>query len=306
LKHSPKLDLHYTIEQFYFDQQRDSRWYLRRIGEAVRESAGAAPTGARFALDVACGTAQQAARLSRQGWRMVGVDASDDMLRLGHYISWDVLLSVRLARSIAETLPFRDASFDLVVCQGSLDHFARPRLFMAEAARVLAPGGRLVIALANYDSLSCRLGRFGARRSPAPRHAPPTDLAYWETPFDHTFKGTYRFLVSLGTKDLELERAFGVSLFQFTMAWRLGLKALPEPAARALWRTMDALGRRLPYLADTGIAVWRKRGKADQCLGHVPAQARGSQPNSPPSLLPTVAQQRPSPIAGWQNREGGR
>jgi len=259
-QHSPKLDLHYTIEQFYFDQQRDSRWYLRRVAEAVRESAGAAPAGARFALDVACGTAQQAARLSRQGWRMVGVDASDDMLRLGHYISWDVLLSVRLARSIAETLPFQDASFDLVVCQGSLDHFARPRLFMAEAARVLAPGGRLVIALANYDSLSCRLGRLAhaaAERLGTPRS---TDLAYWETPLDHTFKGTYRLLLSLGTKDLELERAFGVSLFQFTMAWRLGLKALPEPAARALWRTMDALGRHLPYLADTGIAVWRKRG----------------------------------------------
>jgi hypothetical protein len=88
----------------------------------------------------------------------------------------------------------------------------------------------------------------------------PGDVAYWETPFDHTFKGTYRLLVRLGGKDLELEQAFGISLFQFTMAWRLGLKALPGPVARALWRTMDAVGQRLPYLADTGIAVWRKRG----------------------------------------------
>ena len=255
-----KLDLRYSIEQFYFDEQRDSRWYLRRVGEAVLESAGPAPIGARFALDVACGTGQQAARLARLGWQTVGADASDEMLRLGHYISWDVLRSVRLVRSIAETLPFQDSSFDLVVCQGSLDHFARPRFFMAEAARVLAPGGRLVIALANYDSLSCRLGRLAhaaAQRLGTPR---PTDLAYWETPFDHTFKGTYRLLLSLGTKDLELERAFGVSLFQFSAAWRLGLKALPVPVARALWQTIDALGRRLPYLADTGIAVWRKRG----------------------------------------------
>jgi len=38
------------------------------------------------------------------------------------------------------------------------------------------------------------------------------------------------------------------------------LNALPTPVARALWRTMDAVGRRLPALADTGIAVWRKRG----------------------------------------------
>lgn len=255
-----KLDLHYSIEQFYFDQQQDSRWYLRRIGQAVLETAGQAPPAARPALDVACGTGQQAARLSRLGWQMVGADASEDMLRLGHYISRDVLRSVRLVRSVAEVLPFRDASFDLVVCQGSLDHFAQPRLFMSEAARVLAPGGRLVIALANYDSLSCRLGRLAhavGERLGTPR---PSDLAYWETPIDHTFRGTCRLLARLGTENLELERLFGVSLLQFNLAWRLGLKALPAPVASALWRTMDAVGRRLPVLADTGIAVWRRRG----------------------------------------------
>jgi len=255
-----KLDLHYSIEQFYFDQQRDSRWYLRRIGEAVLETAGPAPSTARPALDAACGTGQQAARLSRLGWRTVGMDASEEMLRLGHYISWDVLRSVRLVRSVAEVLPFRDASFDLVICQGSLDHFAQPRLFMSEAGRVLAPAGRLVVALANYDSLSCRLGRLvhaAAERLGTPQ---PSDLAYWETPIDHTFKGTYRLLARLGTEDLDLEQAFGISLLQFNMAWRLGLKALPAPVSRALWRTMDGVGRRLPILADTGIAVWRKRG----------------------------------------------
>ena len=254
-----RLDLHYTIEQFYFDEQRDSRWYLRRVAEAVVDSAGWAPPRACLALDVACGTGEQAARVSRLGWRTVGIDASDDMLRLGPYISWDVLRSVRLVRSVAEVLPFRDASFDLVICQGSLDHFAQPRLFMSEATRVLSPGGRLVIALANYDSLSCRLGRVvhaAGERLGTPR---PGDLAYWETPVDHTFKGTYRLLVRLGGKDLELRQAFGISLFQFTMAWRLLLKALPAPVARALWRTMDAVGRRLPDLADTGIAVWTKR-----------------------------------------------
>jgi SAM-dependent methyltransferase len=255
-----KLDLHYSIEQFYFDQQQDSRWYLRRIGQAVLETAGQAPSTARPALDVACGTGQQAARLSRLGWQMVGADASEEMLRLGHYISRDVLRSVRLVRSVAEVLPFRDASFDLVICQGSLDHFAQPRLFMLEAARVLAPGGRLVVALANYDSLSCRLGRLAhavGERLGTPR---PSDLAYWETPVDHTFRGTCRLLARLGTENLELERLFGVSLLQFNLAWRLGLKALPAPVASALWRTMDGVGRRLPVLADTGIAVWRKRG----------------------------------------------
>ena len=47
MKQTPKLDLHYTIEQFYFDQQRDSRRDLRRVAEAVRESAGRPPARAR-------------------------------------------------------------------------------------------------------------------------------------------------------------------------------------------------------------------------------------------------------------------
>ena len=255
-----KLDLHYSIEQFYFDQERDSRWYLPRIEEAVLEAAGPAPPTARPALDVACGTGQQAARLSRLGWRTVGVDASEGMLHLGRYISGEVPRSVRLARSVAEVLPFRDAPFDLVICQGSLDHFAQPRLFMSEAARVLAPRGRLVVALANYDSLACRVGRLVHAAGERLGTTRSTDLIYWKTPDDHTFKGTYRLLVRLGTEDLKLEQAFGISLFQFTAGWRASLNALPTPVARALWRTMDAVGRRLPALADTGIAVWRKRG----------------------------------------------
>ncbi len=153
-----QLDLRYSIEQFYFDQEPDSRLYLRRIEEAVLETAGPSPHPEARVLDVACGTGKQMARLQALGWQACGVDASDEMLRLGQYISKEVLDCDRSLRSLAEVLPFRDGSFDLVLCQGSLDHFAQPRLFMAEAARVLAPSGRLVVALANYDSLSCLWG----------------------------------------------------------------------------------------------------------------------------------------------------
>jgi ubiquinone/menaquinone biosynthesis C-methylase UbiE len=45
----------------------------------------------------------------------------------------------------AEQLPFPDAAFDLVTCVNSLHHIARPARALDEMARVLAPGGRIVL-----------------------------------------------------------------------------------------------------------------------------------------------------------------
>jgi SAM-dependent methyltransferase len=252
-----QLDLHYSIEQFFFDEEADSRLYLRRIEEAVLETAGR-PSGEGRVLDVACGTGKQMARLEALGWQACGVDASDDMLRLGLYLSKDVLACERSLRSVAEILPFCDESFDLVICQGSMDHFAQPRQFIAEAARILTPGGRLVVALANYDSLSCLLGRNKAGLLRRLNPCIPDD-GFWKIPFDHTFKGTYRYLRGLHHPHLVRRRLYGISLFQFLSPWRKLLSALPSTHARALWRAVDGVAKRLPPLADTLVVEWVKR-----------------------------------------------
>jgi SAM-dependent methyltransferase len=258
---SSKLDLHYSIDQFVMDGERDTVLFLRRIEAAVRETVGWAEAAGRRPrlLDVACGTGQQAARLHHQGWETVGIDASESMLGLAAFVSEEVPRVVRRVRGIAEALPFRDASFDAVLCQGSMDHFAEPERFFAEATRLLRPGGRLIVALANYDSLSCRVGRglFGLRRRfglPV-----PTDRLYWQIPHDHTFKGTHRLLRAMGGNGLALERIYGVSLFQFMDGWRFLLNRLPERAGTAAWRVADRLAYFLPAAADLDVAVWRRR-----------------------------------------------
>lgn len=257
----PAPDLHYTLEQFLPPGGRDALWHLRRVERTVLRSAGPARGSAAKpprVLDVACGTGTQLARLRREGWESWGVDASDFMLRLGQYMWPEVRASVPLVRSLAETLPFKEASFDLVLCQGSLDHFMDPPAFLREAARVLAPGGRLIVALANYESLACRLGRAAHRLGgrlglPSPRERP-----YWRIPQDHTFRGSYRLLTSLGDGRLELTQIYGVSLLQAVGAWRALLHALPLPLATAVWRAADRLARLLPALADTTVAVWHR------------------------------------------------
>ena len=257
----PTPDLDYTLEQFLPPRGRDALWHLRRMEQAVVRSAGPVWGGAARpprVLDVACGTGTQLARLRREGWECWGVDASDFMLRLGQYMWPEVRTSMPLVRGLAETLPFREASFELVLCQGSLDHFTDPPAFLREAARVLTPGGRLIVALANYESLACRLGRaahrLGRRLGLPSRRARP----YWRIPEDHTFRGSYGFLTSMGDGRLELAQVYGVSLLQAVGVWRALLHALPLPVATAVWRMADRLARPLPALADTTVAVWRR------------------------------------------------
>jgi SAM-dependent methyltransferase len=107
-------------------------------------------------------------------------------------------------RGIAEQLPFCDNAFDCVVCQGSLDHFARPRTFMAELSRILKPDGRAVIALANFESLSCRLGRSLYRAKKLLGIPVMEGRAYWQIPPNHTFKGDYAILRGIAEPWLRL------------------------------------------------------------------------------------------------------
>jgi SAM-dependent methyltransferase len=93
-------------------------------------------------LEVGCGTGRLAAALVERGARVWGVDPSPEMLAearaaLGRRVG--------LKAGRAEALPFRDAWFDRVVMRLAVHLVDRPSAF-AEAARVLRPGGRIVIA----------------------------------------------------------------------------------------------------------------------------------------------------------------
>jgi ubiquinone/menaquinone biosynthesis C-methylase UbiE len=58
---------------------------------------------------------------------------------------------------IARGLPFADGEFSAMLCTSAFHHFTKQADALAEMARVLSPGGRLVIADANADELVVRL-----------------------------------------------------------------------------------------------------------------------------------------------------
>ncbi|MEJ3655518.1 class I SAM-dependent methyltransferase [Actinomycetes bacterium KLBMP 9759] len=100
------------------------------------------PLAAGVAVDAACGTGRLAAMLAERGHRVIGVDSSPDML--GRARTRVAGAEFRLGD--LDALPLADATADLVVCALALTHVADLRPAFAEFARVLRPGGHLVIS----------------------------------------------------------------------------------------------------------------------------------------------------------------
>jgi len=269
-----KPDTDYRIEQFTLFNDRETDFYLHRTEKAVFQAVQRLNgDGTHRLLDVGCGLGMQAARLALRGWEAYGIDASDQMLRLGQFRFPAVHKRVRLARGIAEALPFRGGYFDVVMCQGAMDHFADRERFVAEVERVLKPGGYFVVALANYESLSCRIGKAlddVARllRVQTPRHQ------HWRIPADHTFVGSYRLLKGLDNGTMRIARIHGASMFLFLPPWRELLEALPFELAAATFRVVDRVAYRFPSAADVVIAALRKEDLSD--LLELRLEARGN------------------------------
>lgn len=94
------------------------------------------------AVDIACGTGRHAAYLSRLGHTVHGFDASPHMLAVARA----KLPHAHFDEADLRSLPVADASVDSVVCALALAHVELLEPVFAEVARVLRPGGHLVIS----------------------------------------------------------------------------------------------------------------------------------------------------------------
>jgi len=122
---------------------------------AVVARLGLAP-GGRL-LDLCCGQGRHAVPLARLGYRVAGLDLSRPLLAQAATQAAASGEPVGLVQADMRRLPFADASFDAVLnlfnAFGYLEDEAADQLVLAEVARVLAPGGRLLQELANREAL---------------------------------------------------------------------------------------------------------------------------------------------------------
>ncbi|MDH3687722.1 MAG: methyltransferase domain-containing protein, partial [Myxococcales bacterium] len=109
----------------------------------------------RRVLDVASGFGQDAREIAASGAFVVAAEPSARMSALARMQDAESPEPrPQQLRGWADGLPFADASFDAVFCKGAIDHFDTPREAIAEMARVTRPDGRVILAIANFDSFS--------------------------------------------------------------------------------------------------------------------------------------------------------
>ena len=103
-------------------------------------------------LDVGCGAGFLANYLAERGHRVIGLDASDESLAEG--ARHDRTGTVDYEHGDALALPYIDGNFDVVCAMDFLEHVEEPERAIAEAARVLAPGGLFFFHTFNRNWLS--------------------------------------------------------------------------------------------------------------------------------------------------------
>jgi SAM-dependent methyltransferase len=160
--------------------ERAAAFYIDAFGALTAQTAPAmldavrAAPGARL-LDVASGPGFVAAAAAARGAIVTGLDfaaAMVDEARRRHP-------AIPFREGDAEALPFRDASFDAVVMNFGMLHLARPDAAIAEACRVLQPGGRYAFTVwagpdkaVGFGMALRAIERYGRTNVPLPEGPP--------------------------------------------------------------------------------------------------------------------------------------
>ncbi len=233
----------------------DTNFIFTRMAEAILETV--APNSREIVLDIGCGRAVDALALAKQGSRAIGLDPSAKMIEGAKNYLGDS--EVALVRGIGEALPFKKHSLDKIMCKGALDHFADPLKTMAEMSQALKPGGEAIIAIANFESLSCRLGR--TWYPIAKRFSQARDKRHpWEPPPDHTYKFDCPLLRDMVAHHFEVGKISGLSLLWTAPYWGKVLSTLPRWVSAAILALLDRIACKVPSLSDVIIIKLTPRG----------------------------------------------
>jgi SAM-dependent methyltransferase len=238
---------------------RDSEYLFQRMTDATLALTRPRP-GVRI-LDVASGFGQDAIALAAKGAQVVGAEPSARMTEWARLKSGDTHGPLPgWVRGWSDALPFADRSFDATFCKGAIDHFDRPDRAISEMARVTRRSGRVVLAIANFDSLSCRTARtLDGVREGVLGHAPARGRRHYDVPADHFTRYELGLMREQASEHLELEVVEGVSLAWGLPTWTRNVDRLPEAVANVALRGLDWLARRAPTLSDVVVLAGRPR-----------------------------------------------
>ncbi len=237
----------------------DSDYLFEQMTRRTLDRARGAP--GRRVLDVASGFGQDARAVAASGAWVVAAEPSARMSALARLQDARATgAQPHHVRGWADGLPFASGSFDAVFCKGALDHFDTPAEAIAEMARVTRRDGRVVLAIANFDSLSCRVARavdtyrerFAGR--PAPR-----GRRHYDVPHDHFTRYDLDLMREQAEESLVLDLVEGVSLGWGLPRWSRLARRLPAWLTQRALEAFDAVARHWPAGADVVVLAGRPR-----------------------------------------------
>ena len=149
-------------------------------------------------LDVACGSGNLAIPAARAGAVVTGVDIATNLLEQARARAESESLTIQFDEGDAESLPYGDAAFDVVVSMYGAMFAPRPELVAAELVRVCRPGGRIAMANWTPDGFIGQMFKVTGKYVP-----PPPDMP---SPLKWGDEETVRGRLREGIADLKLTR----------------------------------------------------------------------------------------------------
>ena len=242
----------------------DSEYLFQRMTDVSLGRTGAAP-GVRV-LDVASGVGQDSIALAARGATVVAAEPSRRMTQMARMFAEErrseLVAEPDWVQGWSDSLPFAQGSFDAVICKGALDHFDRPELAIAEMARVTSRQGRVVLAIANFESLACRVGRAVDEVRQHLGWPPIRDRRGYDVPSDHFTRYELALMRDQAQAHLVLEEIEAISLGWGMPGWSKASARLPAAVARFAVQALDGVARLVPEWADVIVLVGRPRRSA--------------------------------------------
>jgi 2-polyprenyl-6-hydroxyphenyl methylase/3-demethylubiquinone-9 3-methyltransferase len=174
-----------------------------------------APFAGLRLLDIGCGGGLLCEPMSRLGFTVTGVDASERNVEVARAHAAAMGLAVDYRCSTAEALLDEDGGrFDVILNMEVIEHVAEPGQYLRDCTRLLAPGGLMIVATLNRTLKALALAKIGAEY-----------VLRWLPPDTHDWR---KFLKPdelrgfLAGEPVQVEGPFGVSFNPLTGRWSRG------------------------------------------------------------------------------------
>jgi SAM-dependent methyltransferase len=229
-------------------------------------------TGDDEVLDVACGSGNATLPAARTGAKVTGLDLTPSLLEAGRRDAEAEGLEIEWVEGDAEALPFEDASFDAALSIFGIMFAPDHQRAADEIARVLRPGGRLVVSSWRPDgSVGRFFGLIAKHMPPPPDGFQPPIL--WGTR-DHVSELFDGSGIELDFEDAEVVWHFDsvdevAEMFETKFGPVMMAKAALEPEGkwdaaiadlRAMWKEYEAADGTVSYAGEFLVAKGLKKG----------------------------------------------